>query len=56
MSNDIINIRFGSWHFKWARGEYHSTFIYNDYHTQERKKDPQWKWFEIYKFFWYSTP
>ena len=50
MSNSILNIRFGSYHFKINRDRPYVSFTHNPFHDNARKKDPEWKWFEIMEF------
>jgi len=48
MSNSIINVRFGSWHFQLLRDRPYVDVTRNAYHDEARK-EPGWRWFEIYR-------
>jgi hypothetical protein len=48
MSNAIINVRFGSWHFQVLRDRPFVRISRNAYHDTARVSDPQWRWFEVY--------
>jgi hypothetical protein len=47
MSNLLLNIRFGSWHFQVMRDLPFIRISRNEYHDRARLTDPDWKWFEI---------
>lgn len=47
MTNDLINVRFGSYHFHIKRDYPFFEFGHNPYHDTARN-EPGWKWFEIY--------
>lgn len=49
MSNLWFNFRFGTHHWQW--GPDGMSWMYNDFHEQERKENPRWKWFVIYVLF-----
>lgn len=47
-------MRFDCYHFQWAYGKFLPEIGYNKFHENEKKRDPGWKWFELYelKFPW----
>lgn len=47
MSNLLLNVRFGSWHFQIRRDAPFLSISRNSYHDRARKSGG-WKWFEIY--------
>jgi hypothetical protein len=49
MSNLLLNIRFGSWHFQVMRDLPWVRFGHNPHHDVERKSNREWRWFEVYK-------
>ena len=49
MSNDLINIRFGSWHFHIKRDFPFVEIGHNPFHDRARHEDPAWRWFQIYR-------
>lgn len=59
MSNTILNVRFGSYHFQIVRlsdwrgeirmGRSPITFRHNDFHDRAAvRADPAWSWFQWY--------
>lgn len=50
MSNTIVNVRFGSWHFQIVRDIPWMRFGPNPYHAKgsPARTAPGWRWFEIY--------
>jgi len=48
MSDTLINIRFGAYHFQLSK-DWRVYWIYNQYHS---KKNRKWdfKWFVVYEF------
>ena len=43
----ILNVRFGSWHFKILIDSPFVNFTHNPCHDEARK-DPCWRWFQVY--------
>ncbi|PWJ81565.1 hypothetical protein C7441_11097 [Pseudaminobacter salicylatoxidans] len=48
MSNCLVNIRFGEWHFQIVRDRPWVSLGHNPYHAIQRRHDPKWRWFEVY--------
>lgn len=48
MSNLYFNIRFGTYHFQWAKDSPYFSFSQNSRQVADREFDPDWKWFAIY--------
>ena len=48
MSDSYLNIRFGSYHLQINKHKPHFYFGHNPFHDEDRKTNPNWKWFEIY--------
>lgn len=48
MGRNIINVRFGSWHFQINCFRPFVRLSRNPYHDEARVSDPKWRWFEIY--------
>ncbi len=47
MSNAILNIRLGSWHWQLLRDRPYLRVCHNPFHDAARKESG-WRWFEIY--------
>jgi len=47
MSNAILNVRFGSWHWQILRDRPFIRISRNPYHDEARRNS-SWSWFEIY--------
>jgi hypothetical protein len=47
MSNLLLNIRFGSWHFQVRRDRPWVAISHNPYHDTARS-EPGWRWFQIH--------
>jgi len=48
VSNLLLNVRFGSWHWQIARDWPWLRISRNDYHDKARLHEPGWRWFEIH--------
>jgi len=49
MSSSWLNIRFGTYHLQWDRGDWFPTFGHNPYQAELRRTDPNWRWFDAYE-------
>lgn len=47
MSNLLLNIRFGTWHFQVCRDRPWIAFRRNPFQDKLRQSDPTWRWFEV---------
>jgi len=48
VSNLLLNIRFGEWHFQIDREWPWVSVSHSPYHAAIRKIAPDWLWFEVY--------
>ena len=46
MTNLLLNIRFGSWHFQVRRDR--PWVSVNPYQDKARRTDPAWRWFQVH--------
>jgi hypothetical protein len=51
MNNDLLNVRFGAWHFHILRDRPYIAVARNSYHDTARLK-PGWRWFALYTMRW----
>ena len=48
MTNLLLNIRFGSWHFQVRRDRPWVSVSHNPYQDKARRTDPAWRWFQVH--------